>query len=332
MQSFRIIVAGILRLTVALVLATPVIAMGDAAFVSGPAFAQGVIRDIQISGNRRVEPETVRSYLQISPGESYSPAKADASIKALFATGLFADVSVDAQGSTLYVNVKENPVINQVAFEGNSDVDTATLQNEVQLKPRSVFTRARAQSDVQRILDVYRRQGHFASAVEPKIIELEQDRVNLVFEITEGDKTKVKSINFVGNKAFSDGDLRDIISTTQAGWFDFLKGTSIYDPDRMNLDRELVRQYYLKNGYADATVTASNAELDPDGTGFIITFAIDEGERYSFGNVGIESSLSEVPAEAYQGELLTLAGDVYNASLVDKTVEKLTLADRKSVV
>ncbi len=326
MQSFRIIVAGILRLTVALVLATPVIAMGDAAFVSGPAFAQGVIRDIQISGNRRVEPETVRSYLQISPGESYSPAKADASIKALFATGLFADVSVDAQGSTLYVNVKENPVINQVAFEGNSDVDTATLQNEVQLKPRSVFTRARAQSDVQRILDVYRRQGHFASAVEPKIIELEQDRVNLVFEITEGDKTKVKSINFVGNKAFSDGDLRDIISTTQAGWFDFLKGTSIYDPDRMNLDRELVRQYYLKNGYADATVTASNAELDPDGTGFIITFAIDEGERYSFGNVGIESSLSEVPAEAYQGELLTLAGDVYNASLVDKTVEKLTLA------
>jgi outer membrane protein insertion porin family len=326
MQSFRIIVAGLLRLTAALVMATPVIAIGDAAFVSGQAFAQGVIKDIQVSGNRRVEPETVRSYLQIAPGEAYTPAKADASIKALFATGLFADVKIDHQGSTLMVAVTENPVINQVAFEGNSEVDTATLQNEVQLKPRSVFTRSRAQADVQRILDVYRRQGHFASSVEPKIIELEQDRVNLVFEITEGEKTKVKSINFVGNKAFSDSQLRDIISTTQQGWFDFLKGTSIYDPDRMNLDRELIRQYYLKNGYADATVTASNAELDPDGTGFIITFAVDEGEPYTFGAVNIESSLAEVTAEAHQGELLTSAGDVYNASLIDKTVEKLTLS------
>ncbi|MGL4394979.1 MAG: outer membrane protein assembly factor BamA, partial [Hyphomicrobium sp.] len=158
------------------------------------------------------------------------------------------------------------------------------------------------------------------------IIELEQDRVNLVFEITEGGATKVKGINFVGNRAFSDSQLRDIISTTQAGWFDFLKGTSIYDPDRLSLDRELVRQYYLKNGYADATVTSGNAELDPDGTGFIITIAIEEGEPYAFGTVNIESSLAEVPAEAYQSEVLTEAGDVYNASLVDKTTEKLTLA------
>ena len=258
--------------------------------------------------------------------KSYSAGKVDASIKSLFATGLFADVKIDAQGSTLVVTVKENPVINQVAFEGNSEVDTPALTAEVQLKPRSVFTRARAQADVQRILDVYRRQGRFAAAVEPKIIELEQDRVNLVFEITEGGATKVKGINFVGNRAFSDGQLRDIISTTQTGWFDFLKGTSIYDPDRMSLDRELIRQYYLKNGYADATVTTGNAELDPDGTGFIITFAVEEGELYNFGAVNIESSLAEVPAEAYRGELLTASGDVYNASLIDKTTEKLTLA------
>lgn len=326
MQKFRIMLAGIVRLTMALAVMAPVIAVGEGAFVSGQAFAQGVIKDVQIVGNRRVEPETVRSYLQFRPGEAYSSAKVDASIKALFGTGLFADVSIDSQGSTVVVSVVENPVINQVAFEGNSEVDTPTLAGEVQLKARSVFTRAKAQGDVQRILDVYRRQGLFAASVEPKIIELEQDRVNLVYEINEGKATKVKGINFVGNRAFSDSQLRDIISTTQAGWFDFLKGTSIYDPDRMNLDRELIRQYYLKNGYADVTVTAGNAEIDPDGSGFIITFAIDEGQLYSFGQVTIESSLPEVPAETYKGELLTVEGAVYNASEIDKTTEALTLA------
>ena len=326
MHMFRIIVASSLRLSLAFAAIAPVVAMSDATLISGQVLAQGVIKSIEVAGNRRVEPETVRSYLQISPGQSYSAGKVDASIKSLFATGLFADVKIDAQGSTLVVTVKENPVINQVAFEGNSEVDTPALTAEVQLKPRSVFTRARAQADVQRILDVYRRQGRFAAAVEPKIIELEQDRVNLVFEITEGGATKVKGINFVGNRAFSDGQLRDIISTTQTGWFDFLKGTSIYDPDRMSLDRELIRQYYLKNGYADATVTTGNAELDPDGTGFIITFAVEEGELYNFGAVAIESSLAEVPSDAYRGELLTASGDVYNASLIDKTTEKLTLA------
>ncbi|HEY8193819.1 MAG TPA: POTRA domain-containing protein, partial [Hyphomicrobium sp.] len=313
MQRIQVIMAG-LRLLLALAVVLPVIAMGDATWGSGAAFAQGVIKNIEISGNRRVEPETVRSYLQFNVGDPYSAAKIDGSIKALFATGLFADVSIQPKGSTVVVILKENPVIAQVAFEGNSEVDTATLVGEVQLKPRSVFTRAKAQADVQRILDVYRRQGRFAANVEPKIIELEQDRVNLVFEITEGNATKVKGINFVGNHAFSDSQLRDIISTTQAGWFDFLKGTSVYDPDRMNLDRELIRQYYLKNGYADASVTAANAEIDPDGSGFIITFAVDEGQLYSFGAINIESSLPGIDPVAYKSELLTQAGAVYDAS------------------
>ncbi len=326
MQIVKFISAGALRLIAMLALAGPLVALGGVAIGPGIAQAQGVVRDIQISGNRRVEAETVRSYLNISPGESYSPSKGDASIKALFATGLFQDVTIDQQGSTLYVQVVENPVVNQVAFEGNSEVDTATLSAEIQMKSRSVFTRARVQSDVQRILDVYRRQGRFAATVEPKIIELEQDRVNLVYEINEGGSTKVKGINFVGNRAFSDSQLRDIISTTQSGWFDFLKGTSIYDPDRMSLDRELLRQYYLKNGYADATVTAGTAELDPDGQGFLITFAIEEGEPYTFGTVNIESSLPEVRPEAYNGNVMTLQGDTYNASLIDKTTEALTLA------
>lgn len=326
MRIVQFIVAATVRLLAVVALAGSGLALGGATVWESQAYAQGVIRDIKVSGNRRVEQETVRSYLQISPGETYTAAKGDAAIKALFATGLFRDVTVEPQGSVLYVNVVENPVVNQVAFEGNSEVDTATLAAEVQMKARSVFTRARVQADVQRILDVYRRQGRFAATVEPKIIELEQDRVNLVFEINEGGATKVKGINFVGNRAFSDSQLRDIISTTQAGWFDFLKGTSIYDPDRMSLDRELLRQYYLKNGYADATVTAGTAELDPDGQGFIITFAIEEGEPYTFGEVKIESSLPEVQPQAYNGNILTLSGDVYNASLIDKTTEALTLA------
>ena len=325
MQRIEIILAGLMRLMLALAVASPMVAMGDATW-TGAAFAQGVIKNIEVVGNRRVEPETVRSYLQFSTGEAYNAGKVDASIKALFATGLFADVAIDNKGSTVVVTVKENPVINQVAFEGNSEVDTATLIGEVQLKPRSVFTRAKVQADVQRILDVYRRQGLFAASVEPKVIQLEQDRVNLVFEITEGKTTKVKGINFVGNHAFSDSQLRDVISTTQQGWFDFLKGTSVYDPDRMNLDRELVRQYYLKNGYADVSVTAANAEIDPDQSGFLITFAVDEGQLYNFGAVQMESSLPDVLPQDYQSEILTHAGEVYDASEIDKTTEALTLA------
>ena len=189
--------------------------------------------------------------------------------------------------TAVLVTVVENPIVAQVAFEGNREVDKATLEGEAQLKPRSVFTRARAQADAQRILDVYRRQGRFAASVEPKLIELADNRVNLVFEITEGAATKVKAINFIGNRAFSDSQLRDIISTTQSGLFDFLKGTNIYDPDRLMLDRELLRQYYLKSGYADAQIVSAGAELDRNGSGFFITFVVDEGEPYKFGAIDL---------------------------------------------
>ena len=327
MPKYRIMSAMSWRLMSWLLLAVPAVVLMDAAAFTSEAHAQGgAVRDIRVVGNRRVEPETVRSYLQFSVGDAYDAGKVDRSLKSLFATGLFSDVRIDRDGAGVVITVVENPVIGQVAFEGNSEVDTQTLLNEVQLKPRSVFTRARAQADVQRILDVYRRQGRFAAAVEPKMIELEQNRVNLVFEITEGNATKVKGVNFVGNHAFNNQQLRDIISTTQAGWFDFLKGTSVYDPDRMSLDRELLRQYYLKNGYADARVTAATAELDRDGSGFYITFGIEEGEPYNFGSVNIESALPGVVPDALRGQLLTIPGETYNGSLIDKTIEKLTLA------
>ncbi len=325
MPQFRIMSRGAARLCHWLAAVSLVLCISQAFLFSSGALAQGAVREIRVEGNKRVEPETVRSYLQFSIGDAYDPGKVDGSLQALFATGLFADVSIDRVGQDVVVTVVENPVINQVAFEGNSEVDTDTLKAEVQLKPRSVFTRAKVQGDVQRILDVYRRQGRYAASVEPKIIELEQSRVNLVFEIDEGNATKVKGINFTGNHAFTDSQLRDIVSTTQSGWLDFLKGTSVYDPDRMSLDRELLRQFYLKNGYADVRVVAANAELDRDGSGFFVNFAIEEGELYTFGSVTVESALPGLDPNALRGEVLTDEGDTYNGSDVEKSVERLTL-------
>ncbi len=283
------------------------------------------VREIQVAGNRRVEPETVRSYLRFTVGDAYSEARANQSITALFATGLFSDVRIERSGGTVTVTVVENPVINQIAFEGNKQVERATLETEVQLKPRSVFTRAKVQADVQRILDVYRRQGRFAASVEPKIIELDHGRVNLVFEINEGGATKVKSIQFVGNRAFSDSQLRDIVTTTQESWFDFLKGTAFYDPDRLNLDRELLRQYYLKNGHADVRVVAADVHLDRDGSGFFITYVVEEGEPYAFGDVRIESKIPGVDTSDLMRHVITHRGEIFNAGEIDKSVEALTL-------
>lgn len=289
------------------------------------AHAQSVVRSIQVRGNRRVEPETVRSYLQISPGDYYDPYKVDESLKALFGTGLFTDVDIRLQGSTVVVTVVENAIINRVAFEGNAQVDDGTLAAEVQSKQRAVYTRARVQADVQRILDVYRRQGFYAVSVEPKIINQEYERVDLVFEITEGATTKVRRITFEGNEAFSDYSLREVITTTRTNLLSFFKQTNIYDPDRLTLDRELLRQHYLKSGYADVRIVAAQADLNAEGSGFIITFTIEEGPRYTFGNIDIETSLASLDPAKLKRKIETRSGRRYNAEKVDKTIENLTL-------
>ncbi len=289
------------------------------------AYAQGAIQDIRVEGNKRVEPETVRSYLTFSAGDVYDAAKVDESLKALFATGLFQDVRIRREGSMIVVVVVENPIVSRVAFEGNREIEDDTLSSEVQLKPRAVYTRARVQADVQRILDLYRRQGLYAAQVDPKIINLDNNRIDVVFEISEGPTTKVRAINFIGNNAFSDSQLRYVISTTQTNLLSFLKNTNIYDPDRLNLDRELLRQFYLKNGYADARIISATADLDRDGRGFFITFTIDEGERYRFGPIDVESALPSVNIDALRHVILTRTGRVYNAEKVEKTVEALTI-------
>ena len=288
---------------------------------SGPA-----VRQIRVVGNKRIEPETVKSYLTFSEGQRYDGYKADESLKALVNTGLFENVDISQNGGVVTVSVTENAIINQVVFEGNKQVKDDTLTGEVQLKPRSVFSRAKVQADVQRILDVYRRSGYYSVTVDAQIIELDNGRVNLAFVITEGAETKVLNISFLGNKAFSDSNLRSVVTTTENNFLSFLKSTDVYDPDRLNLDRELLRRYYLKNGYADARVVSAVADLDRGGKGFFITFTVEEGELYHFGGVDIESTLASVDPASLRGELLTHGGSIYNAEQIDKTTEKLTVA------
>lgn len=303
------------------------------AFVA-PAFAQqqqppqprasqqagGTITAVQIQGNVRAEPETIRSYLQLKEGQVYDPAAADRSLKALFSTGLFSDVVIDMQGSTMVVRVTENPILNRVVFEGNRKIDDDKLRDEVTSKPRQVFTRARVQADVERLLSVYRRGGRYNATVEPKIIRLEQGRVDLVFEIDEGDVTGIKRISFVGNEHFSDGSLRGKIRTSESAWWRFLSSDDRFDPDRLNLDRELLRKFYLSEGYADFRVVSAVAELAPDRSGFFITFTITEGERYKFGKIDVSSRFQGLDTDTLKTYLTMSQGDWYNADEVEKTV------------
>ena len=287
---------------------------------AGAPVAAGTITSVQIQGNVRSEPETIRSYLQLKEGQQYDPAAADRSLKALFSTGLFSDVVIDMQGSTLVVKVTENPIINRVAFEGNKKIDDDKLRDEVQSKARQVFTRARVQADVERLLSIYRRSGRYNAVIEPKVIRLEQGRVDLVFEINEGDVTSIKRISFVGNEHFSDGTLRGKIRTTEAAWWRFLSSDDRYDPDRLNLDRELLRKFYLSEGYADFRVVSAVAELAPNREAFFLTFTINEGERYKFGDVEVSTRFQGLDTDTLKGYLSMSKGDWYDADEVDKTV------------
>lgn len=282
------------------------------------------ISEIRVEGNQRIEADTVRSYMQIAPGDRYDPDRVNRSLKTLFATGLFADVTMQRTGNVLLVRVVENPIINRIAFEGNKKLSDEALTAEVQLKPRIVYTRTKVQSDVQRIVQLYRRSGRFAATVEPKVIQLPQNRVDLVFEIYEGDATTVSKINIVGNRQFSDGRLREAIATKESRWWRVFSTSDSYDPDRITFDREQLRRYYLSRGYADFRVISAVAELTPEHDSFYITFTVEEGERYRFGKVDVEAQLKDLNPDQLRASLRTKEGEVYNAELVDKTIEDLT--------
>jgi len=287
---------------------------------------EGVVETILVEGTQRVEPGSVISYMSLRPGTPYDPVAADQSLKTLFETGLFADVRMNWDGTTLTVQVVENPIINQVVFEGDVALDEEDLSEEVQIAPRQVFTRARVQDDVQRIIELYRRSGRFAATVEPTIIQRPQNRVDLIFEINEGPTTGVASINFIGNEIFSDSQLRGQIVTTQSAWYKFLSQNDNYDPDRITFDRELLRRHYITQGYADFRVISSVAELSPDRTNFYITFTVEEGEQYTFGNIQIESQISNLIPEVLLPLVDAQSGEIYDAEEVDLAIEALTFA------
>src|SRR5688500_19706729 len=252
------------------------------------------------------------------------------SVNALFQTGLFSDDDVSARGSTFIVRVEENPLINRLNYEGNSEIKVDSLLKEVELVKRMMFPRARVQSDVQRIVALHRRSGHFSARVEPKIIRLPQNRVDLVFEINEGGATQIERISFIGNEAFSDGQLRRAISTAESRWWKFFATTDNYDPDRLEFDKELLRRYYLKNGYADFRVVSATAELAPDGESFFISFAVEEGPEYKVGAVAVNTGNTMLDPNTLNGLIKTNSGSRYNANMVDRTVEELTLEAGKS--
>ncbi len=298
--------------------APPVIASTEA-----PTVRQ--IRSLNVVGNERLEADTVRSYIDLRPGETYDRVRTDRALKDLFATELFADVQIRDDGDgNITIDVRENPVINRVLIEGAKRIKEDKIREEIKVAPRQIFTRSRARADVERILELYRRGGRFAARVEPKIVQLEQNRVDLIFEISEGPKSKVRQINIIGNEQFSDGDLRGEMVTRQARPLRLFTSNDTYDPDRLAFDQQKLRQFYLTEGYADFRVVSSVAELTPDRRDFIVTYVIEEGDRYKFGDVELTSQIRDVKADTFKNLLPMKKGDWYNAKLIEDTLDGLT--------
>jgi outer membrane protein insertion porin family len=303
----------------------PVLAPVGAAFVSSSALAQ-TVQSISVEGNRRVEVETIRSYFKPGPGGRLDQGAVDDGLKALIETGLFQDVRINrGAGGQIIVSVVENPVIGRVAFEGNKKIKDEQLTTEVQSKARGTFSRAMVQSDTLRIAEIYRRSGRYDVRVTPEVIEQPNNRVDLIFTVEEGSKTGVKSIEFVGNNAFSSYRLRDIIKTHESNLLSFLASNDIYDPDRVEADRDLIRRFYLKNGFADVQVVAALTEYDPEKKGFNVTFKIEEGSQYRVGTVDFRSSIPNFDPTSMRAYSRVNVGALYNVESVEKSVEEMQI-------
>ena len=293
-----------------------------------PAIAQPAARTItslRVEGTQRIEPETALSYTKLRQGESYTNETLDQAIKDLYASDLFADVQIDgAATGNIVIRVRENPIINRVIFEGNKRLKEDKIGKEVRLKPRQIFTRSAVRADVARIIELYRRQGRFAATVQPKMVSLDQNRVDVIFEVSEGPKSKVRQINIIGNKVFDSGKLRAQMATKEARFYRLLSSGTSYDQDRLAYDQQKLRQFYLTEGYADFRVTSAVAELTPDRKDFIITYVVEEGPRYKFGDVTVDSDIRDFDGKKLAAGLPIKKGDWYNAKMVEDTVDNLS--------
>lgn len=299
-------------------------AQGAPAPVPAPAPSSNTIRTITVVGAERLEPTTILSYIRLRVGQEYTAVAADEAIKDLSATELFANYSIRNDNGNVVITVVENPVINRIVLEGNERLKPDKILPEIKLSPRQIFTRSKVRADVSRIIELYKRQGRFAAKVEPKLVQLPQNRVDIVFEISEGPKSKVRQINILGNEKFSDGALRGEMVTKQARLTSFFSSNTSYDPDRLAFDQQKLRQFYLTEGYADFRVVSAVAELTPDQKDFIITYVVEEGERYTFGDVKVDSQLRDFDSDVMSTQLPMKDGDFYNAKTVEDTVEQLT--------
>ena len=293
--------------------------------IGASSSAYAAVTGVSIEGNVRVERETILSFLQFKANEEPNAGQIDASIKALFQTGLFADVKIDRRGNNLVIRVVENPIINRVHFEGNEEIDNPTIEKEVQVHQNVIYTKARVQSDTRRILALYQAKGFYNVRVDPQLIRLDNNRVNLVFKIDEQGKTQIDEITFVGNRSISSDRLRSAMVTKQKAWWNPFGNNTTYDPDKLAYDKELIRRFYLKNGYADVQVNAADAKLKPSGKGFLVTIAVDEGPRYTVSDVSVNVGTANLNGAELRRKVRTGVGDTFDASKVDKSVEALTL-------
>jgi outer membrane protein insertion porin family len=288
----------------------------------------GVVKRIEVRGNERVEEATVISYLPIQVGDTIDPSRIDLALKTLFRTDIFSDVKIELQpDGTLVVTVDENPIINRVLFEGNHAMKEDKLKDEVSVRPRGIFTRAKVQADDARIIELYRRSGRISATVTPQIVQLPQKRVDLIFKIDEGPKSGILRVNFEGNKAFSDNDLRDVVVTKQSRWYKFLSSSNAnYDPDRLEYDREQLRKYYRNRGYYDFRVVSAIAEFAPDKNGFAVTYTIDEGKRFKFGKVTVQTELKKLNPDVLRALVPIHSGDIYEDQKIEQATDALTFA------
>ena len=307
-----------------IMLATPFAATLAFGFASSPASAQ-TVDSIEVEGNRRVEVSTIRSYFKPGVGGKLDQGRLDDGLKGLIETGLFQDVKINTVGGRVVVTVIENPVIGRVVFEGNKKIKDEQLTGEIQSKPRGTLSRPMVQSDAQRIADIYRHAGRYDVAVVPEIIEQPNNRVDLIFTIKEGNKTGINSIEFVGNTTYSSYRLKDVIKTRESNLLSFLGGNDVYDPDRIEADRDLIRRYYLKHGFADVQVVAALTEYDPQRKGFQVTYKIEEGQQYRVGSVNFQSSIAGLDGNVLARFSRVNVGSLYNAEALEKSVEEMQI-------
>ena len=283
------------------------------------------VKNINITGLQRVEQETVLAYLDIERGQNVSQMDIDSALKRLYSTGLFADVSLDMLGNgELLVKVSENPIINKRYFEGNEEIEDSMLEKELQLNAGSIYSVSKVQQDSQRIVEVYKRAGRYATVVDPKIIKRDQNRVDLIYEISEGPNAKIDKISFVGNNHFTDSELQSEIMSKESRWYRIFSSAENYDPEKTNYDKELLRRFYMRHGYADFRVSTAVGELSADKKSFVLTYVIDEGPRYKIKDINISSALRGVNTETLYPELLVEEGDWYDSDKIDKSAYNIT--------